>query len=197
MKIVPGNRSYASTTSYGKKVLVVGDSHLRRINRRKFDYSLVNAKSFVKSFPGAKVEELEHYVVPHLVNQKPDATIIHIGGNNVNYKDLAEVDVNKIAEDIINVGVKCANFNSEVFISSILIKRNYRVSAIIRKINDKLQELCPQYNFKYISNDDITREFLCEDGVHLIEDGVEILAGNFVDNINSIFDNIFNIENLD
>ena len=29
--IVPGNRSYASATKYGKKVLVIGDSHLRNI----------------------------------------------------------------------------------------------------------------------------------------------------------------------
>ena len=193
-KVVPGNRSYASATHYGKKVFVVGDSHLKRINRRKFDYSLSNAKSYIKSFPGAKVEELEHYVIPHLQHQKPDATIIHIGGNNINYKDLDAIDENKIADDIINIGIKCASFNSEVLISSILVKRNYRVSAIIRRVNDKLQELCQLHNFTYISNDEITREFLCEDGVHLIEDGVEILAGNFVNNIDRLYKNI---EDLD
>ena len=99
-KVVPGNRSYASSTQYGKKVFVVGDSHLKRINRRKFDYSLSNAKSYIKSFPGAKVEELEHYVIPHLQYQKPDATIMHIGGNNINYKDLDAIDVSSTENNV-------------------------------------------------------------------------------------------------
>ena len=59
---------------------------------------------------------------------------------------------------------------------------------------DKLQELCQLHSFTYISNDEITREFLCEDGVRLIEDGVEILAGNFVNNIDRLYKNI---EDLD
>ena len=108
-----------------------------------------------------------------------------------------KIDENKIADDITNIGIKCASFDCEVFISSILVKRNYRVSAIIRRVNDKLQELCQQHNFTYISNDEITREFLGEDGVHLLEDGVEILAGNFVNNIDRFYENIFNIEDLD
>ena len=32
-RVVPGNRTYASATKYGKKAVVIGDSHLRRINR--------------------------------------------------------------------------------------------------------------------------------------------------------------------
>ena len=31
--VIPGQRTYAETTSYGKKVLFLGDSHLRRINK--------------------------------------------------------------------------------------------------------------------------------------------------------------------
>ena len=65
-KIVPGNRSYASTTDYGKKIFVVGDSHIKIINRKRFNNSFEKVKSFIKSFPGAKIQKLEHYVIPHL-----------------------------------------------------------------------------------------------------------------------------------
>ena len=106
-----------------------------------------NARSFIKSFPGAKVEELQHYVTPHLEAQKPDISIIHVGGNNVNLKNLEDINVDEISENIVNVGKKCASFNSTVFISSILVKKNYRVSAVIRRVNEKLQDLCRKYGF--------------------------------------------------
>ena len=84
-----------------------------------------------------------------------------------------------------------------MFISSILIKRNIRLNSVIRKINDELQELCKKYNFYYVSNNEIGRSFLCGDGVHLSDNNMDILAGNFVNNINStIFKRIFNSENL-
>ena len=84
-----------------------------------------------------------------------------------------------------------------MLISSILIKRNIRLNSVIRKINDELQELCKKYNFYYISNNEIGRSFLCDDGVHLSDNNMDILAGNFVNNINStIFKRIFNSENL-
>ena len=193
-QVVPGVRSYASVTEYGKKVFVIGDSHLKRINRRKFNNSFDNAKSFIKSFPGAKVEELQHYVTPHLETQKPDISIIHVGGNNINYKNLEDVNVDKISESIVNIGKKCASFNSTVFISSILVKKNFKVSAVIRKVNEKLEELCKGYGFHFICNDNIVRKFLSDDGIHLSEDGTHIFASNFVNSINDV---IFNIDNLD
>ena len=52
-KIVPGNRSYASSADYGKKIFVVGDRHTKKINRKRFNNSFGKAKSFIKSFPGA------------------------------------------------------------------------------------------------------------------------------------------------
>ena len=139
-QVVPGVRSYASVVEYGKKVFVIGDSHLKRINRRKFNNSFKNGRSFIKSFPGAKVEEFQHYVTPHLETQKPDISIIHVGGNNINYKNLEDINVDEISENIANVGKKCASFNSTVFISSILVKKNIRVSGVIRRVNEKLQD---------------------------------------------------------
>ena len=75
--------------------------------------------------------------------------------------------------------------------------RNIRLNSVIRKINDELQELCKKYNFNYISNDEIGRRFLCNDGVHLSDNGMDILAGDFVYNINiTIFKTIFDSGHL-
>ena len=46
-RVVPGNRTYASATKYGKKAVVIGSSHLRRINRRLFNNALPNCKALL------------------------------------------------------------------------------------------------------------------------------------------------------
>ena len=47
--------------------------------------------------------------------------------------------------------------------------------------------------FNYISNDEIGWSFLCDDGVHLLDNDIDVLAGNFLNNINSaIVKRIFN-----
>ena len=161
-KTVPRNRSYPSTTDYGKKVCVVGDGHIKRNNRKRFNNSSENAKFFIKSFPGAKIQKLENYLVSHLHAQKLDVSVIHIQDNNINVYGINDVNVKKIPDNIINIGKKCANFGSEVFISSILINRNIRLNLVIRKMNDELQELRKKYKLNYIPNDVIGRSFLCE-----------------------------------
>ena len=102
-KIVPGNRSYASATEYGKNIFVVGDSHTKRITKRRFNNSFENTfiKSFIKFFPGAIIGETEHYVVPHLNAQR--YIVIHIGGNNINFKGINDINLKRIAEDVIKL----------------------------------------------------------------------------------------------
>ena len=41
-------------------------------------------------------------------------------------------------------------------------------------------------DFYFISNDSITRGFICQDGTDLNKDGTCILAGHFVDLVNAI-----------
>ena len=55
----------------------------KRINKKRFKNSFGKAKSFIKSFPGAKIQEPEHFVVPHLDVQKPDVSIKHTGGKRL------------------------------------------------------------------------------------------------------------------
>lgn len=42
------------------------------------------------------MQELEHYVTPHLQDQKADATIKHIGCDNIDYRDLSEIGIYKL-----------------------------------------------------------------------------------------------------
>ena len=71
-----------------KKIFVVGDSQIRRINKKEFNNSFEKTKTLIKSFPGAKTQGLEHYVVPQLNAQKADVSVIHIGRYIINFKGI-------------------------------------------------------------------------------------------------------------
>ena len=52
-KMVPDNRSYADTTGFWEKMLIVGDSHLKKIKRNR------SSNSFRKE----KIQDLEHKTI--------------------------------------------------------------------------------------------------------------------------------------
>lgn len=197
-KIVPGNRTYASTTKYGKKIMVVGDSHIKRIKRNLFNDSFDNAKSYIKSFSGAKIDDMKYYITPSLKEQKPDIAILHVGGNDITHKNKENINIDEIARNIVNIAIQCKEEGvSDVIISEVLPKRNRHVTAVIRRVNDRLAELCKENNFHFISHHlDITTELLCHDGIHLTDEGTTIFAGNMVDYINNFILNNRNIVNL-
>ena len=184
-KVVPGNRSYAETSTYGRKILFIGDSHINRINKNRLNQSFQKAKCIVKPFSGAKIEDLTHYIIPNLQQQKPDIVVIHVGSNNAAYNKL-HFDPRLLAENIIKIGKTCIEYGVEdVVISGIFVKESIRLSSFIRKVNDELCELCSVNNFHYISNDSIVRKHLCGDGVHLKNIGTNVFAENIVNYLNS------------
>ena len=98
---VPGNSYYASFIKNGRKVLVVGDSHIKRIRRNYFNKEIKNGKAIFRSFSGVNTRQLDHYILPPLVDDKPDAVIIHVSTNDV----LTNANHEEIARNIIKIGL--------------------------------------------------------------------------------------------
>ena len=71
-------------------------------------------------------------------------------------------------------------------IYSVSVKNTIKLTKFIRELKDILKKLCSVNDFYFISNDIITRDFNCQDGVHLNKHGTCVLAGNFVDIINRV-----------
>ena len=154
---VPGNSDYESVIKNGCKVLVVGDSHLKRIRRSDFNKELKNGKAIFRSFSGASTKQLDQYILPLLVDDKPDAVIIRVGNNDI----LTNANHEEIARNIIKIGLNRKNNGvNDVVISSILVKKNPNLNALIRRVNDLLRDLCSMNGFGYICNDAITTEYL-------------------------------------
>ena len=96
---VPGNCDYTGIVKNGRKALVVGDGHVKIILRNDFNKELKNGKTFFWSFSGANTKELNHYILPPLVDE-PDAVIIHVGTNDI----LINANHEEIASNIIKNG---------------------------------------------------------------------------------------------
>ena len=107
---------------------------------------------------------------------------LHGGTNDI----LTNANHEEIARNIIKTGLNCKNHGvNDVVISSVLVKKNPNLNALIRRVNDLLRDLCSMNGFGYICNDAITTEYLWKDGIHLQDLGTNILSSNFITFVNS------------
>ena len=145
-----------------------------------------------RSFPGATVEQMEHYIVPTLYEDCPDVLVLHVGSNNIINRTVDDVNLQHVAQKIINIGKQSIESGVKFFVvSSIFGKRNVRLSARIRELNDILKGLCELNNFIFLSHNEIRRHHLHEDGVHLTDDGTDVYASSILDTINGIYNRRF------
>ena len=58
---------------------------------------------------------------------------------------------------------------------------------LIEEVNKLIKNMCNIEGYCYVNNDNITRANLFKDGLHLLDTGKQILADNFVSNVNRNF----------
>ena len=122
--MVAGIASYASATKFkNEKVCIIGNSHLKGINERKFRKELGKRFICCKCFSGANTKQLNYYVVPTLVDETPRAVVIHISSNDITKMNYKTINVQDLAQGIIDIGLKCKSYRaSRIVISSILTR---------------------------------------------------------------------------
>ena len=79
----------------------------------------------MKYLSGANTNQLDYYVFPMLVDEKPDNVVIHIGSNDITkFNYINNINVEELAHRIINIGLKCRSYGvSHIAVSSILKRR--------------------------------------------------------------------------
>ena len=169
---------------------MVGDSHIKRIKRNDFNKELLHGKAFLRSFSGANAKQLRHYIIPTLINDKPDTIVIHVGTKDI----LNHANNEDIARRIINIGLDCKNNGvNEVVVLSTLVKKNPSLTAIVRRVSDMLRDLCEKNGFSFICNDVITTDYLWKYDAHVQDMGTHILSNHFLkflsNSLESNFDN--------
>ena len=133
---------------------IIGDSHLKRINKRKLKYNVGQMFSF-KCFSGANTKHLDYYVVPTLVDETPQIVVIHIGSNDITESKIKQSNLDNLAQQIIDIGLKCRSYGvHNIAISSILVRSSIRLNQVISKVNNILKVLCATNGFNFICNDE-------------------------------------------
>ena len=73
-----------------------------------------------------------------------------------------------------------------IFISGIIYSTKADVKSI-RLINDHIFRLCNEYGFVFIDNNEIGSKQVWKDGIHLKNQGISMLANNFIHGLNTYF----------
>ena len=94
-------------------------------------------------------QEIHHYAMHTLENDKPDIVIINAGSNDTrNEKPIV------IAENIINIAILCKNYGvNQVFVPGITPRREYQTK--IDDVNDLLRNKQHAFNYVFIKNENI------------------------------------------
>ena len=131
---------------------------------------------------------MNHYIIHSLVDDNPDAVIIHEGTNNI----LNKFNHEDIARNIISIALNCRKYGvNDIAISSVLFKKNPNLNALIRRANDLLYDLCAKNRFGFISNVMITTDYLWKNGIHLLDLGTNISSSNFIEFVNKFLINSY------
>ena len=93
-----------------QKNLVIGDSRIIRVKWDKLKNSFDSANSFVRYFSGAVMQDLHHYAIPSLLKEKPDIVAIHADSNNITHRIFEDFNVEKLVDEIINLGMTCSQY---------------------------------------------------------------------------------------
>ena len=118
---------------------------------------------------------MKHHLQGCLDDIFPDNIIIYHGTNNLNIDDNSE----KIASNIVDLGLSVKNEKTMVYISSLVI-RNDKLDKNEKKlmILFKLQQ-CLTNHLCFIDNENINLRMLNKSGLHLNENGTKRLVNNF------------------
>ena len=154
---------------------MIGDSHLNRIKKSRFKNDNIEHAVYFKCFSGSNTKQLNYYANPTLVDEQPSTVIVHIGSNDVTKFNYSKVDVEDLAQRIIDAGKKCKSYGvTNIAMLSILVRKNHEVNEVIKKVNNLLKTLCLEQGFTFICNSAIAREMLWRDGLHLTNEGTNL-----------------------
>jgi len=170
----PEEKQYSARKPRKIDAMILGSSIVKHVKGRTIKQQ---SGTYVKvcSYPGADTEKVCDHAEVELKYSAPKTVIIHAGGNDLAYGTTADEAVDNIAYlglELMDRGVK------NIAVSSMTPR--YMLKNEINSFNRLLKGMCRTYNFDYIGHQNVSfNKHVCQDGVHLNYDGVEILSANY------------------
>ena len=146
-------------------------------------------------FHGGKARHIRNQIETHLQEEHPDAAIILIGGNDLlTVRGVQPTPALDLANQILDSALLCRKYGvKDVVVSSILPrKESYTKDTEKRRleVNDILRSLCDINNMVFLDNDvgkdKITYPRHMYDGVHLTDEGSDLLSRKFGNVLNAL-----------
>ena len=128
----------------------------------------------VRCILGATTNAMKHHLKGCLEDTSPDNLILHHGTNNLKSDDNSE----KIASDIVDLGLSVKNEKTMVYISSLII-RNDKLDKKQKEVNDFIKQQCLTNHLCFIDNENINLKMLNKSGLYLNKNGTKRLVNNF------------------
>ena len=110
-----------------------------------------------------------------------DHVVIHVGTNHVCSENASKtIHLLKKLESKL-----CSNTSlGHISFSSVIVRKcNTKIRSRIRLVNAALRLICESNNWSFINNSNISMDYLCKDGVHLLPTGLRLLQENIVDTV--------------
>ena len=159
--------------------VVCGDSMIQNV--RGWELSSGSNKVVVKSFPGATISDMEHYLVPPL-RKRPENLILHVGTNDIHGSSPDEaakgvVDLARLVEE--------TSPSTTISISGLIVRKDDKDDKVLQ-VNRKLKNLCRLNHWSFIDNSNIKLEHLNKGGLHLSHLGSSLLSNNLKSSVDTV-----------
>lgn len=135
-----------------------------------------NKKTIVKTFPGATVVDMNHYLKPTL-EKNPELIVLHVGTNDIPKKNPSDIvkEIKSLGQGIVENGL------TKIAISEIIQREDKALNIKVKETNVLLNKLCSKYKWPIIHHTNINTSNLNQSGLHLNLTGTKLLAMNYID----------------
>ena len=171
------------------KTIIFSSSITRDVTRQQKVFNEKCSKSNVvfHQFNGKKASDIVKYMIPHLEDEQPSSVVFVAGGNDLPNKDIPIEEIKKIANCLVEGGLRCRGEYgvNDVYISSIMPRSHSEFQGNRHRLNNILREMCQSNNFTFIDNNNIVLSTHGHhDGVHLNYEGSSLLGANLLSVLN-------------
>ena len=124
---------------------------------------------------------------PTLAEVNYDTTIVHVGINDF-INDNSSTNVENLVLNLEKNAIKLKKYEIKNVCLSGLVFTTRVYLPLLNQVNKRVLDICKAHNISFINNDNIIRNDICSDGLHLLRSNKFLLSNSFIENINNFLE---------
>ena len=162
-------------------IVIYSDSiaNCYRNNKVRINNSIRSGQIRFRNSPGTTSGELLNYIDPTLAERNYDTTIVHVGINDI-INDDSWTKVENLVLNLEKFAIKLKNYRiKNVCLPGFIFTTTVYLS-LLNQIRKCILDICQTQNISFINNNNIIRNDMYNDGLHLLRSGKFFLSNNFM-----------------